>query len=120
MSDAHLRNRIADYLSNPTAEFVDIAREHNALPVYSDMGGTLFLTSAGKVLCLPDGGELSEEHSPEWQLIAALCAAEKFPELQYLVPPRPGHAADCEQCSGQRRVMNGFRCGSCLGLGWRA
>src|SRR5687768_15749023 len=97
-----IRRRLAEYLSNPAAEFQDVARQYDALPVYSDVGGTLFLTTSSKVLCLPaDRVDPQEEHSPEWRLVALVSAAEKFPDLQPLLPVRPDNAPACAACSGR-------------------
>lgn len=117
--EIQIRRRLAEYLSNPAAEFQDVARRYDALPVYSDIGGTLFLTPSSKVLCLPtDSVDLQEEHSLEWRLVALVRAVEKFPELQPLLPVRPDNAPACAACSGRGSVAGGLRCGACLGLGW--
>jgi hypothetical protein len=119
-AETQIRRRLAEYLSNPAAEFQDVARRHDALPVYSDFGGTLFLTPSSTVLCLPaDSVDLQEEHSPEWRLVALVRAAEKFPELQSLLPVRPDNAPACAACAGCGSVAGGPRCGACLGLGWQ-
>lgn len=118
-AETQIRRRLAEYLSNPAAEFQDLARRYDALPVYSDVGGTIFLTPSSKVLCLPtDSVDLQEEHSPEWRLVALVHAAEKFPELQPLLPVRPDNTPACAACSGCGSVAGGLRCGACLGLGW--
>ena len=120
-TEIQIRQRLAEYLSNPAAEFQDVARRYEALPVYSDVGGTLFLTPSSQVLCLPaDSVDLHEEHSLEWRLVALVRAAEKFPELQSLLPARPDNAPACAACSGHGSVAGGLRCGACLGLGWPA
>jgi hypothetical protein len=118
-TEIKIRQRLAEYLSNPAAEFQDVARRYDALPVYSDVGGTLFLTPSSQVLCLQaDSVDLQEEHSLEWRLVALVRAAEKFPELQPLLPARPDNAPACAACSGRGSVAGGLRCGVCLGLGW--
>jgi hypothetical protein len=118
-AEIQIRQRLAEYLSNPAAEFHDVARRYDALPVYSDVGGTLFLTLSSKVLCMPaDSVDLQEEHSPEWRLVALIGAAEKFPELQSLLPVRPHNAQPCGTCSGRGSLVGGMRCGECFGLGW--
>ena len=118
-TETQIRRRLAEYLSNPAAEFQDVARIYEALPVYSDVGGTLFLTPRSRILCLPtDSVDLQEEHSPEWRLVALVRAVEKFPELHPLLPVRPDNAPACAACSGRGSVAGGLRCGACLGLGW--
>ena len=118
-TETRIRRRLAEYVSDSTAELRDVVRQYDALPVYSDVGGTLFLTPTLNVLCLPaDGVDVQEEHSPEWRLAALVRAAERFPELQSLLPVRADDTPPCAACSGRGSLLNGLRCGCCLGLGW--
>ena len=119
-SQQRVRRRLAEYLTDPAAEHGDVASRFEALPVYSDMGGTLFITPSLQILIMrSDEGALSEECSPEWRLVALVAAAERFPELKQLLPTRPSGASDCSACAGTGRLL-GARCGSCFGLGWPA
>ena len=119
-SQQMIRRRLAEYLSNPAAEHLDVASRFDALPVYSDMGGTLFITPSLQILVMRhDEDTLREECSPEWSLVARVAAAERFPELRQLLPTRPTGAADCSVCGGTGRLLIA-RCGSCFGLGWPA
>jgi len=99
-----------------------IARANRVLPVYADIGGFLFLKPNGEVWSQDSesfDSALKLEESPHWCLVARLAAAERFPELSELVPVRPAEAADCSDCEGLGRVLNGLvRCGVCYGLGW--
>lgn len=116
---ALIRPRLAEYLSDAGAEFRDVARQFEALPVYSDLGGTLFITPSLQVLTMrSEETILGEECSPQWRLVALVVAAERFPELAQLLPVRPGNVAPCAMCSGTGRLQQGVRCGSCFGLGW--
>ena len=115
-----IRRQLAAYLTDPAAEYRDVAIRFEALPVYSDMGGTLFITPSLQILVMrSDDGGLSEESSPEWRLVALVAAAERFAALKQLLPSRPSAALDCSVCAGTGRLM-GIRCGTCFGLGWPA
>ena len=113
---------IEECVRNSTDSMGETARAHRALPVYADVGGSLFLKANGEVWF--QGSEsgnsaLKLEESPHWCLVARLAAAERFPELAELVTIRPAEAADCPDCEGRGRVLNDLvRCGVCYGLGW--
>jgi hypothetical protein len=114
-----IQRRLIEYLNDVAAEFRDVAGQFDALPVYSDMGGTLFITPTQQILCMrSDDSVVHEEQSPEWRLVALVAAAERFPELKQLLPVRPVGVSLCTVCSGTGRLHQGFRCGSCCGLGW--
>ena len=53
-----IRRQLAAYLTDPAAEYRDVAIRFEALPVYSDMGGTLFITPSLQILVMrsDDGG----------------------------------------------------------------
>jgi hypothetical protein len=119
-----IAKRLAEYVSNPNDPWglTQIADHHSALPVYMDMGGTLFLTLDGDVLSLhhDDGDIPTPELEPGWRIIAAVAASEKYPELSPLVPERPASATDCSACGGTGRVTrHDIRCGECFSLGWK-
>jgi hypothetical protein len=116
-----LQRRVTEYLSDPAAEFRDVATRFNALPVYSDVGGTLFVTPSLQILSMrSDETVVVEEHAPQWKLVALIAAAERFPELKQLLPVRPNGVSVCSICLGTGRVEQGLRCGACFGLGWPA
>jgi hypothetical protein len=104
---------------------VEVVCASGALPVYADMGGTLFLRPDGEILVL-DGGSNHEpqiETDPGWRITAVVVGAEKYPELRRLLPARPSGVEDCEACEGRGQVRVGdidyrFLCGKCYGLGW--
>ena len=106
-------------------EFVEVVRASGALPVYADMGGTLFLRPDGEILVLEhDSRDAPQiEADPGWRMTAVVVGAEKYPELGRLLPARPLGTGDCEGCRGRGRVRFGdidhdFLCGTCHGLGW--
>jgi histidine triad (HIT) family protein len=117
---------IARYLEGPDALSVcDIVKTNNALPVYADMGGILFLRPNGEILCLPDdGSSLKPETDLSWCTIALVSAAEKYPELSFLLPPRPETAKDCSDCQGTGKIkihqIAYAGCSRCNTLGWVA
>lgn len=116
-----IQRRLDEYLSDASAEFRDVAARFNALPVYSDAGGTLFLTPSQQILSMRiDDTAVNEEQSPEWQLVALVAAGERFQELKQLLPVRPAGTPSCTLCSGCGRLQQGMRCGACYGLGWLA
>jgi hypothetical protein len=116
---------LSQYLKDPwdCINLVELARRHSALPVYADVGGSLFLTPEGQVLALShaDGNDsLRPEEEPMWQLVAFIGAAEKYPELKALLPCRRPLEPDCPTCGGTGCVYDHkLRCGDCLGLGWK-
>jgi hypothetical protein len=100
-----------------------VVRETGAIPVYSDMGGTLFIRPDGEILLLcHDSDEPPQiEPDPHWRLWAKVAGAEKYPELRVLLPIRDENATECRSCCGRGRVLIGetsLRCGDCCGLGW--
>src|SRR5262245_52101742 len=114
---------LSAFLAGPDNELKSIASKYQALPVYSDMGGTLFITPRLEVLALDhDGGAVpTRELSEKWRLVAVVSAADKYPELQSLIPSRPPDALQCSHCGGTGRVARlNARCGECCGLGWLA
>ena len=117
-----VEHRLEEYLKGPLDDMQEAARTHRALPVYADVGGVLFLKPDGNVLFRDSSkmeAGLNPEKSLQWQTIARLAAAERFPELKDLVPARPASTPDCPDCGGRGRVLNdALRCDECFGLGW--
>jgi hypothetical protein len=104
---------------------VKAVRASGAMPVYADMGGTLFLRPDGEILFLDDVSSDAPqiETNPGWRITAVVVGAEKHPELGRLLPARPPGIGNCEDCEGHARVRIGdidyyFLCGTCHGLGW--
>src|SRR5215475_9358128 len=102
-----VRQAIRQYLQAPRFPcyphcLVEMARRLEILPVYSDMGGTLFIRPTGEVLvCVGDSEtNISVESNPRWITIAYVHGAGLYPSLAFLLPPRPAQAKDCELCVG--------------------
>jgi hypothetical protein len=121
-SEALIRKRLEEYLCGPPHELQEFSRRHGALPVYWDMGGLLLLLPSGTIIgtdvdAIDDPTSQVEE---QWQLIARVSAASKYPELSCSLPERPAEAPDCETCSGTGRFpgTKTASCGVCNGLGW--
>jgi hypothetical protein len=101
-----------------------VVRETGALPVYADIGGTLFIRPDGTVLCLvhDSDGPPQIERDPRWRLSAYAVGAEKYPDLLLLLPKRGATATDCQSCGGRGRIMIReieIGCLHCGGLGWQ-
>jgi hypothetical protein len=96
------------------------ARATNALPVYSDLSGTLGITEAGDILYYASESErVTPVTDDRWRTLAAVSAAHKYHDLKEMLPARPAAAKSCPVCSGAGRQMNGKAfCGKCSGLGW--
>ncbi len=114
-----------DWLSHE--HYREYARRFDALPVWADMGGVLLLRPDGEILTVDDEERVRPEAHRGWRLLALVSAAEFFPELRPLLPPRPADAVPCSGCGGrgvERWRVEGMRgitpCGRCWGLGWLA
>lgn len=106
----------------------EAVRASGALPVYYDMGGTLFLRPDGEILVL-DNGSVDDgpriETDEGQRITAVVVGAEAYPELRPLLPMRPAGARDGDACAGRGRIRvvgieHRFLCGRCRGLGWLA
>jgi hypothetical protein len=122
-----IRSLVERWLASPDrADLTEAVRVSGALPVYSDMGGTLLLRPDGEILFLEDASEDDEpqfETDEGWRITAIVVGAERYPELRPLLPIRPAVAEACGACDGQGRIRvaeisRGFLCGTCRGLGW--
>lgn len=120
---ARLEALLAAAATGSRGEEREIARKMQALPVYMDMGGALAFTIDGVVLSLDwETEQVGPETDESWIVVAAVAAAEKYPELCELLPPMPPHATICQSCRGTGKLLltpeSTFRCGTCWGLGW--
>src|SRR5262249_11037185 len=100
-----------------------------ALPIYSDYRRHVLLRPDGQLLVVDRGRHARETRaiatSAESRLrtLALIAAAEAYPELRSLLPPRPSNTRDCFTCAG-RAFIGGtgtphrIRCAQCSGLGW--
>ncbi len=124
---AFISKRLAALLasepSGAASEQSSIARRMQALPVYTDMGGALGFTKDGIVLSFDwQSEQVTPESDDRWIIVAAVAAAEHYPELRSLLPDRPPTATTCSYCSGRGKVAvtpeSKIGCGKCWGLGW--
>ena len=95
----------------------------NALPLHGNQIYLWALRPDGVVLCLDhESASLPvwEESDPLTLYAVLVHGAQKYPELQELVPPRPLGVRQCEPCSGTG-VIGGAEtapgCMRCRGLG---
>jgi hypothetical protein len=94
------------------------ARLKNVLPVYSDMTGSLGFSPDGVILFSDwESNEVKPMTDEGWQIIAAVSAIERYPDLREILPDRPNRAKSCDACGGKGRMLSVF-CGRCHGLGW--
>jgi hypothetical protein len=101
----------------------DAVRSTGALPVYADIGATLFVGPDGEVLNRHhDSDDLPQvEPDARLRLIALVWAVKKHPELNALLPERPVGAADCGECgcTGAHQLDRfELLCPKCHGMGW--
>ncbi len=123
---AHVSERLAELLesrqTDSPCETADLARRIQALPVYTDMSGALAFTVDGRVLFFSWETEQIQPTNDEWVTVAAVAAAEKYPELREILPQRPATAATCGKCGGTGKLQLTPeltpRCYTCRGLGW--
>jgi hypothetical protein len=96
----------------------------NALPLHGDQIYLWALRPDGVVLCLDhESASLTvrEESDPLTLYAVLVQGAQKYPELQELVPPRPLGVRQCEPCSGTGVIVGAETttgCMRCRGLGW--
>jgi hypothetical protein len=102
----------------------ELARRFGALPLYGDMGGALLLRPDGEVLVVEWEAEANARPADRGgRLLCLAVAADTFPELRPLLPPRPAAAVSCPACNALGRLrLTGINhplwCGECSGLGW--
>lgn len=101
------------------------ALRHTVLPLFVDWTGFWGISPDGSILLVDteDGAPPTLENDARVQRMALFRGAEKYPEIQTLVPRRPESARDCPNCEG-RGVINLPGIGPdtivcyCGGLGW--
>jgi glycolate oxidase FAD binding subunit len=101
------------------------ARATNALPISIGFTGALGFTPDGVALFFDwESEQVRPETEARWIIMAAVSAAERYPELRGILPVRPPTAKTCTQCSGTGRMeitplipLKPY-CGDCYGLGW--
>jgi hypothetical protein len=92
-----------------------VAQRTKGLPVYLDMGGSLVLTPQGGVLEYAfESDSVSTVTEPAALRLAAVAAAQRYPELSML---RPARGERCSTCNGSGKVHS-VRCARCDGDGY--
>lgn len=95
----------------------------DALPIPWAWVGCFGIRADGEVVYVDDDGNSDSVNDdfdgPDWRIATLIYAAERNPELAFLLPSRPPRATSCEGCDGSGRVTiaRGL-CGDCNGLGW--
>jgi len=96
----------------------------NALPLHGDQINLWALRPDGVLLSLDHESAslpVCEETDPLTRYAVLLRGAQKYPDLQPLVPLRPLGVQQCELCSGTGEVAENeasSTCMRCRGLGW--
>ena len=115
------------YLAHPeVSSLTQIAREHQAVPLYGSWTGTTFLRTDGVFFTLDQEdrpGEFIPESDEHWQIACLATAARDDPSFRPLLPERSSAATVCSFCDGRGFLQVGERkvditCGECAGLGW--
>lgn len=89
------------------------------LLIYSDMGGSSFLTPDGRILEYDAEARRVSEISDERTVDLVMCiAARRFPELAALWPSRPEDGIVCPACKGSGFLMDLAYCQYCSARGW--
>jgi hypothetical protein len=107
--------RLYDQALSGPQTIAQVAQRTKGLPVYLDMGGSLVLMSSGEVIEYQFESESISAVTDSGSLrLAAIAAAQLYPELEALRPPR---GARCPVCTGTG-TLAGVRCGECSGDGY--
>lgn len=121
-----VQTALAEYLREPGHSDADFAVRHRALPLYAGWVGTTYLTTSGDFWfrnCEYDPARIENDLNESSKLVALVVAAERYPELNGLLPARAEDAVDCERCAGKGRItfgeLSNVICGWCAALGWR-
>lgn len=94
------------------------------LPLFNYWGPVLYLTPAGDVVRNDDEDGPLRPADPAERDFGLARAAEHYPELVHLTPPRPRNATTCDRCLGRGRLMFSSEppryvyCPDCNSLGW--
>jgi hypothetical protein len=98
----------------------EVAEATGALLVYRGWTAGLAVTPEGEVVEYDwewDRGKVTVPDA-NWRNVALRTAAQKFPELQDLAPPRPSSAVTCPACDGSGFFYKRVGCGICWQAGW--
>ncbi|GGN95558.1 hypothetical protein GCM10010112_85930 [Actinoplanes lobatus] len=133
MADAELIDRLIEEAAHASDwRSGSVRRGH--LPLFNYWGPVICLTSAGDVVRNDEEDGPLRPADPAERAFALARAAELYPELVHLRPPRPPVATTCGRCHGQGRLAlsqgsvvpwsnrsgpRGFvYCPDCDSLGW--
>src|SRR5690242_6908497 len=88
---------------------------YNALFIYGDIGGSIYLRPTGELLWMDHTTDAVQPLpvGDRWAQIAIIRAARVFPELASLRPPRQPHHRDCSAC-GATGGSDWSVCWTCL------
>jgi hypothetical protein len=104
-----------------------LVRQNDAVYLFGTIGSEAVLLRDGRVRIWsadewPDSEEYSERiATPTERIESLVLGAERYPQLQELLPQRPDDARDCTRCGGAGRLSadSGVLCPTCHGLGWQ-
>jgi hypothetical protein len=95
--------------------------DFGALPLYLGWTETIGIRPDGEIVRWSTESEylgVRPVQDSKWVLSALVTGAERYPELQALLPDRPPGAVDCP-CRKEPMFASGkIQCGSCGGVGW--
>jgi hypothetical protein len=121
---AKVREAIADL--DDGFDWGRLGRQHDAIPLFLNIGSMVFLRSDGTFLVY-EGYPLPERlirQTSEVDSLALAWGTERYPWLSALFPSRPVDARKCTACGGTGRLDNSSHggscdyCLSCAALGW--
>ena len=133
MTNAGLIRRLIEEAAE-ASDWRSSCADSERLPVFNLWGPVMYLTPAGEVVIDHEEDRPTRLADPAERAFALARAAETYPELAHLKPPRPPAAATCNLCSGHGRITvshgeilpwqdgRGFKlffyCPECSSLGW--
>lgn len=118
------RELLKRHLEGPSALTQEASRRFQLLPLRADLGGFVGLRQDGELMTVTwdeEGLEPTATSDKESRLAAVTSGARRYPELSFLIPPRPESAVGCKSCSGTGWIPKSepeIQCGRCWGLGW--
>jgi hypothetical protein len=107
----------SDWIVNATHQYIgERAETHpeiaafvetlDALPLYADWGGGVAIRSDGELIGFlwDEPQSIKVETDPHLRFLALVSGAERYPELELLLPQRSGRDRDCPLCKGTGEV----------------
>jgi hypothetical protein len=122
---ARIASRITQYAQDPSSPYHEAAARHGALLLYFGWGTDFAIRPDGTVIRIDevpidDPSQDLWYANCNWQIVAVVFGARRYPELKLLLPSRPDDALTCPSCSGRGMILIGGKqvlC-ECHGLGW--